>query len=114
MSRPNKVNRDHYTIAGRLAPDDMARERRKQSEQLFGSKKQKQNKPVPPWMANDASPKNDDVDDAAELDDDAYDDTDADDEGANDQSDDQMDASGADDAVSLNEEDSDEAAQQPQ
>lgn len=30
MSRQNKVNRDSYTQAGRLTPDDMARERQKQ------------------------------------------------------------------------------------
>jgi hypothetical protein len=30
MSRDNKVNRDRYTIAGRLTADDLARERRKQ------------------------------------------------------------------------------------
>ena len=30
MSRKNKVNRDNYTQAGRLTPDDMARERQKQ------------------------------------------------------------------------------------
>ena len=29
MSRANKVNRDNYTQAGRLTPDDMARERKK-------------------------------------------------------------------------------------
>ena len=26
VSRPNKVNKDHYTIAGRLTPDEIARE----------------------------------------------------------------------------------------
>ena len=30
MSRQNKVNKDSYTQAGRLTPDDMARERQKQ------------------------------------------------------------------------------------
>jgi hypothetical protein len=30
MSRKNKVNPDHYKVAGRLAPDDLARERMKQ------------------------------------------------------------------------------------
>lgn len=29
MSKPNKVNRNSYTQAGRLTPDDMARERKK-------------------------------------------------------------------------------------
>jgi hypothetical protein len=30
MSRQNKVNPDHYKVAGRLTSDDLARERRKQ------------------------------------------------------------------------------------
>jgi hypothetical protein len=30
MSRHNKVNPDHYKTAGRLTPDDLARERAKQ------------------------------------------------------------------------------------
>ena len=32
MSRKNKVNKDNYTQAGRLTPDDMARERQKQTK----------------------------------------------------------------------------------
>ena len=31
MSKPNKANKDNYTQAGRLTPDDMARERKKMS-----------------------------------------------------------------------------------
>ena len=31
MSRKNKVNPDHYKVAGRLSPDDLARERMKQN-----------------------------------------------------------------------------------
>ena len=31
MSRKNKVNPDHYKVAGRLSADDLARERMKQS-----------------------------------------------------------------------------------
>ena len=31
MSKPNKVNKTNYVQGGRLTPDDMARERRKQS-----------------------------------------------------------------------------------
>lgn len=30
MSRQNKVNKDHYDQAGRLTPDELARERAKQ------------------------------------------------------------------------------------
>lgn len=32
MSRQNKVNKGNYVQAGRLTPDDMARERNKQRE----------------------------------------------------------------------------------
>ena len=31
MSKPNKVNKNNYTQHGRLTPDEMARERMKQS-----------------------------------------------------------------------------------
>jgi hypothetical protein len=32
MSRQNKVNKDHYVQRGRLTPDEMARERMRQTE----------------------------------------------------------------------------------
>ena len=32
MSKPNKVNKSNYTQEGRLTPDEMARERMKQSD----------------------------------------------------------------------------------
>ena len=32
MSKHNKVNKDHYVQGGRLTPDEMARERMKQSQ----------------------------------------------------------------------------------
>jgi hypothetical protein len=32
MSRVNKVNPDHYKVAGRLTPDELARERTKQRD----------------------------------------------------------------------------------
>jgi hypothetical protein len=32
MSKPNKANKTNYTQAGRLTPDDMARERLKQEQ----------------------------------------------------------------------------------
>jgi hypothetical protein len=32
MSKPNKVNKSNYDQAGRLTPDEMARERAKQGE----------------------------------------------------------------------------------
>jgi hypothetical protein len=34
MSKPNKANRNNYMQAGRLTPDDMARERMKQHKPL--------------------------------------------------------------------------------
>jgi hypothetical protein len=36
MSKHNKVNKSNYDQAGRLTPDDMARERMKQGEQTRG------------------------------------------------------------------------------
>ena len=38
MSKPNKANRNNYMQAGRLTPDDMARERQKQAEISAGAK----------------------------------------------------------------------------
>jgi hypothetical protein len=102
MSRRNKVNPDHYTIAGRLAPDDLARERRKASERLFGATRGGQDKPMPPWMANE-SPTNgesDDLDVAGTMDDDLDDDT--------------AEPIDVEEAVPLQAGDPDEAAQQPQ
>jgi hypothetical protein len=32
MSKPNKANKSNYVQAGRLTPDDMARERKRQAE----------------------------------------------------------------------------------
>ena len=32
MSKPNKVNKSNYIQAGRLSPDDLAREYKKQAE----------------------------------------------------------------------------------
>jgi hypothetical protein len=55
MSRRNKVNPDHYTTAGRLSPDDLARERKKQAEQMSARAEGRDRKPMPPWMANEAA-----------------------------------------------------------
>ncbi|MBA3269795.1 MAG: hypothetical protein H0T71_04725 [Acidobacteria bacterium] len=49
MSRQNKVNPAHYTLAGRLSPDDLARERRKQSESNLGRGRASARKATPPW-----------------------------------------------------------------
>jgi hypothetical protein len=48
MSRQNKVNPDHYTTAGRLSPDDLARERTKQRSSGMG--RSGKMRPMPPWM----------------------------------------------------------------
>ena len=62
MSRRNKVNPGQYTAAGRLSPDDLARERRKQTEQLFGGSTGGSKKPERAWNANDAPLGDDDGD----------------------------------------------------
>ena len=51
MSRQNKVNPDHYKLAGRLSPDDLARERRRQMESQPGPLGRRIRKPMPPWAA---------------------------------------------------------------
>jgi len=55
MSGKNKVNPDHYKVAGRLSQDDLARARRSQSEPLFGATRSRQNKPLAPWMLKEQS-----------------------------------------------------------
>ena len=54
MSRRNIVNPDHYKTAGRLTPDEWARERRKQAEPLSSAPRRGRRAPVPPWMAPEA------------------------------------------------------------
>jgi hypothetical protein len=44
VSRLNKVNKDRYTVAGRLTPDEIARERFRQSRALTQS--HRTNRPV--------------------------------------------------------------------
>lgn len=114
MSRHNKVNRDRYMTAGRLSPDDLAREKRKQSEQLWGETKRRKGQPVAPWLANDAAAAKPNDDDEDQIDDGDGGDTEDEDTDADDVDDNRMEAVDPDAAVSLNEEDSDEAAQQPQ
>lgn len=58
MSRQNKVNPDHYKLGGRLAPDDLARERRRQMDSQPGPLRGRHRKPMPPWAnASPAAPK---------------------------------------------------------
>ena len=54
MSRLNKVNPDHYTMAGRLSADDLARERMRQAPQHV-ERGGRRNKPLAPWMANESA-----------------------------------------------------------
>jgi hypothetical protein len=84
MSGKNRVNPDHYKVAGRLTPDDLARERRKQTEPLFGATRSGRTKPAPPWLTGNEGGRQDVV------------------------------ASDSDDGVSRDSSDADEAAQQPQ
>lgn len=56
MSRQNKVNPDHYKLAGRLSPDDLARERRQQTAAQLGPLRGRGRKPMPPWAIEGASP----------------------------------------------------------
>jgi hypothetical protein len=57
MSRQNKVNPDHYTTAGRLSPDDLARERWKQNEPTHAERGRRARKAMPPWMSSQAGNK---------------------------------------------------------
>jgi hypothetical protein len=52
MSRQNKVNRDRYMQAGRLTPDEMARERLRQRETLGKNKEQVTGKTRPAGRAS--------------------------------------------------------------
>ena len=53
VSRANKVNKDRYTMAGRLTPDDLARERMRQMHVTGRASK---DKPMPPWMTRPSAP----------------------------------------------------------
>ena len=56
MSKPNKVNKSNYDQAGRLTPDDMARERKRQSEVVSHAKNEDRIKGKRP-VARAASPR---------------------------------------------------------
>jgi hypothetical protein len=51
MSRQNKVNPDHYKLAGRLSPDDLARERQRHMGSQPDPLRSRNRKPMPPWAA---------------------------------------------------------------
>jgi hypothetical protein len=57
MSRHNKVNPDHYKVAGRLSTDDLARERRNQSSARVTALRDRSAKPMPPWMTRHDEPR---------------------------------------------------------
>jgi hypothetical protein len=68
MSRRSNVNPDHYKVAGRLMPDDLARERRKQADPLFGATRGRRSKPMPPWLrANQSASPSPETHDAGET-----------------------------------------------
>jgi hypothetical protein len=53
MSRDNKVNPGRYTAAGRLSPDDLSRERRRQA----GAKGSRKRAKPPVWETTTAVPR---------------------------------------------------------
>ena len=57
MSRHNKVNPDHYKVAGRLSTDDLARERRNQNSARVTALRDRSAKPMPPWMTRHDEPR---------------------------------------------------------
>ncbi len=57
MSRHNKVNPDHYKVAGRLSTDDLARERRNQNSARVTALRDRSTKPMPPWMTRHDEPR---------------------------------------------------------
>jgi hypothetical protein len=56
MSRQNKVNPDHYKLAGRLSPDDLARERQRHMGSQPGPLRSRNRKPMPPWATMTNAP----------------------------------------------------------
>ena len=56
MSRQNKVNPDRYKTAGRLSPDDLARERQAQHS-ATPTERPRRGDERPSWMAQDQDAK---------------------------------------------------------
>lgn len=56
MSRQNKVNPGRYKVAGRLSPDDLGRERRRQSMTSIANEPRRQRQALPFWQATDPAP----------------------------------------------------------
>jgi len=53
MSRQNKVNPNRYKVAGRLSPDDLARERFNPASIQPTAWPGRRAKPLPPWMSSE-------------------------------------------------------------
>ena len=61
MSKPNKVNKSNYDQAGRLTPDELAREYKKQmgvSSHARGKERASAKPPQPPAARDDTRPRN--------------------------------------------------------
>lgn len=56
MSRRNKVNPGRYKVAGRLSPDDLGRERRRQQHLPASGEHDVRRPPLPFWQATDPNP----------------------------------------------------------
>ena len=56
MSRQNKVNPGRYKMAGRLSPDDLGRERRRQGLAAASGAHERMRQPLPFWQATDPAP----------------------------------------------------------
>ena len=66
MSRKNKVNPDHYKVAGRLSPDDLARERMKQNARQDSKAWHERQVPDAAWtVAAGAKPSDETQEDAS-------------------------------------------------
>jgi hypothetical protein len=55
MSKQNKANRNNYMQAGRLTPDDMARERKAMHQDRV--RNQEEDRPRPPRASRGSSPR---------------------------------------------------------
>ena len=56
MSKPNKVNKDHYTQRGRLTPDELARERARQIHLDSAQRRFNQRTKQTTWRRDEPAP----------------------------------------------------------
>ena len=62
MSKPNKANKNNYNQAGRLTPDELARERKRQTEVSAHAKgRDRLSAPAPYPRPKTAAPKTEEV-----------------------------------------------------